>query len=277
MELPIKNNINKKTVFTICSFTVLLLIFYLFIKVNASIKYKSKIADVEYFTLKTNLNNNNLIKIFENNNINDPEKIKEGITKDIKILNIKPLIFTVDNFISEEECNHFVNISKNRKFERGKVHNDYTNEFSNARTNSLMWITHDNDEIVGSVCNRISKLINVPIERAESVQLINYQETQKYEYHYDAFDKESKEWNNQRLYTTLVYLNEVEEGGETSFQKLGIDVKPKKGTLIFFKNCLDDQKTRDLDSLHAGKAVLKGEKFAFNLWFHEKNYKDFQN
>jgi prolyl 4-hydroxylase len=39
----------------------------------------------------------------------------------------------------------------------------------------------------------------------------------------------------QRVITCICYLNTVNEGGETSFDQMGINVKPTKGTaLVFF-------------------------------------------
>ena len=65
----------------------------------------------------------------------------------------------------------------------------------------------------------------------------------------------------------------VEKGGETDFRELNIKIKPKKGKIIVFQNCLNDNKTPHPDSIHAGLPVLEGEKYAFNLWFHEKYYR----
>ena len=35
-------------------------------------------------------------------------------------------------------------------------------------------------------------------------------------------------------YATIAYINDDYEGGSLFFQKLGIEIKPKKGTLLFF-------------------------------------------
>ena len=40
--------------------------------------------------------------------------------------------------------------------------------------------------------------------------------------------------HNDRAGTLLVYLGDVEEGGETSFPVLGISVKPKRGRAVMF-------------------------------------------
>ena len=40
----------------------------------------------------------------------------------------------------------------------------------------------------------------------------------------------------QRTWTTMIYLNDVEEGGETYFKYLNLKIKPKKGLLIGWNN-----------------------------------------
>ena len=75
------------------------------------------------------------------------------------------------------------------------------------------------------------------------------------------------------MVTTLVYLNDVEEGGTTWFSRFGpfgLHVKPKKGKLLLFHNA--DKKTLQVLPMteHAGCAPINGEKYAFNLWFRNK-------
>ena len=77
-----------------------------------------------------------------------------------------------------------------------------------------------------------------------------------------------------RKITTLCYLNNVDEGGETGFDMIDdnpILIKPKKGRLIVFYN-LNDDNSLNLKTKHAGLPVIKGEKWAFNLWLRDYNY-----
>ena len=186
----------------------------------------------------------------------------------------KPLIYTIDNFLTDDECNDIIKLSKKDKFRRGYVlDSDSENSLSELRTNSLIWIDHNKTKNVKRIIDKISYLVSLPSENAEDLQLIRYNKSEHYSHHYDAFEKTSKLSNNQRLVTALVYLTDVKKGGETDFSKIGIRIKPKKGKLIVFYNCLKDGKTPNPDSLHAGLPVIEGTKYAFNLWFHEKCYR----
>ena len=60
-------------------------------------------------------------------------------------------------------------------------------------------------------------------------------------------------------------MNDVEEE-TTEFRDLNISVAPKKGSIVW-KNVLPGTTKVHPLSLHAGRPVTGGEKYAFNLWF----------
>lgn len=65
--------------------------------------------------------------------------------------------------------------------------------------------------------------------------------------------------------TMMSYLNEVDEGGHTMFPTLGIKVKPKKGSALFWPN--------QPPLKHAGDRVVSGEKWIlFYNWPAEQNW-----
>ena len=201
------------------------------------------------------------------------EVVKE---EERKIVCEDPKVFTISNFITEDECNHFIEISK-PKMKRSVVSDDKKGTVSKGRTGENCWLQHFTDEITGRVANRIAKVVGLPIENAESYQVVYYNAGQKYDQHYDAYHKNSTDKSKrclrqggQRVITALVYLNNVEEGGHTSFPNLKIKVEPEKGKLLIFHNCYEGTTNVHINSLHAGTAPIKGEKYAFNLWFREQ-------
>lgn len=68
-----------------------------------------------------------------------------------------------------------------------------------------------------------------------------------------------------RYATVLVYLQDVQVGGETEFPLLGIKVKPKKGLALVW-NSMDREGNCDPLSLHDAKKVEKGHKFIIQRW-----------
>lgn len=196
-----------------------------------------------------------------------------------------PYIYTIDNFLSEKECKFIIKVSKdNLKLagvskmsgEKGLETGKYK-----GRTNSSYWMAHDAYPETLKIAKKIAKRIGCNYMHFESFQVIHYNENEEYKYHYDAYDmnetekykKFTRERGN-RLRTVLVYLNDVIEGGGTGFDSLNeyegeIIVEPKMGKMVVFNNVNDDG-SLNKKSRHAGLPVIKGEKWAFNLWLRER-------
>ncbi len=196
-------------------------------------------------------------------------------TKNKTILCEDPLIYTVDNYLTKDECDYFIKLSKN-KLRRALVSLQKAGNISNGRTGSNCWISHDLSEKTKMVGEKIANLVNHPLENAEKFQIIHYNKTQEYRMHYDSWKHDYSEkslrcirFGGSRLLTVLCYLNNVEEGGGTNFSKLDITVKAKQGRILVFENTFKNNHNRHPLSQHAGMPVLNGEKYAFNLWFRE--------
>lgn len=123
-------------------------------------------------------------------------------------------------------------------------------------------------------------------------QVLRYMDGQKYDAHWDWFDDplhghgKDTEADN-RVATVLMYLGEVEEGGETSLplaelidpkrqvlvrpsecaKKGTLAVRPKKGDALLFWDILPDGKVVDRSALHASCPTLKGTKWTATKWW----------
>lgn len=62
-----------------------------------------------------------------------------------------------------------------------------------------------------------------------------------------------------RIYTTILYLNDDFDGGETTFPTKNIDIKPKKSRLIGFP-C-------SRDYIHGVRPINNGVRFAVASWY----------
>ena len=72
----------------------------------------------------------------------------------------------------------------------------------------------------------------------------------------------------QRIKTALVYLNTINEGGETLFPKLDIRIAPKSGTMVVFSNSDENGKLL-LNSYHAGAPTVSENKWLVTKWIRE--------
>ena len=191
----------------------------------------------------------------------EPKKISDNVT----LYSADPIVYVVNNFLSDDECEAFVEMGKG-KMERAKVISDDESEFHASRTNDFCWLEHSASDVIHEVSKRFSILVKMPINNAEQFQLVYYGPGNEYKPHFDAFDKTTKEGQNnwfpggQRMVTALAYLNDVEEGGATDFPKINVSVKPNKGDVVVFHNCIEGTTEINPQALHGGSPVVAGEK-----------------
>ena len=197
----------------------------------------------------------------------------------IEILHHDPMVYVVERFLSDKECDLFKEIASN-DMKRSKV-SGFDKEknrrglLDNRRTSSHSWIQHSYDKTTTDVALRISELVQVPITHAEAYQILHYSDSQEYQAHHDTFDPSVKDYQHylknggQRIITAIAYLNNVKKGGETSFPSIDRIITPQKGKIVVFQNCYKGTDKPHPDSLHGALPVIKGEKWAFNLWFRK--------
>lgn len=224
------------------------------------------------------------IEIVDTGDYSDYENVLSVSPHDINTTNVlvlceEPKVYTIDDFITEEECNHMINISKD-SMKISLVSDGKNGVVSTGRTSKNAWIQHDFDEITKRIGTKIAHQVNMPLVNAEAFQVIYYDVGCEYRNHYDSWDHDDSEktlrcmkFGGARLKTALVYLNEVEEGGSTKLNRVNVDVSAKKGKLLVFENTYPGTNIKHPLSEHAGMPVIKGEKYAFNLWFKESNSK----
>ncbi len=190
--------------------------------------------------------------------------------------NIAPGVDYYENIFTSYECEHVIEQAK-PLLSASLVAGNKEGFISPGRVSSNCWIPHNKTPVIKMICDKIAYVTCNKLENAEKMQVIHYEVGGKYNAHYDGWEHDNSEkqkrnmkYGGQRLMTALVYLNNVEEGGGTSFPKKNVIAKAKKGCMVVFKNCIDNTNIKDPESLHAGMPVIQGEKWAFNLWFREK-------
>jgi prolyl 4-hydroxylase len=177
----------------------------------------------------------------------------------------EPLIVVLGNVLSDEECDALIRLSKD-KMKRSKIGD--TRDENDMRTSSSTFMEEGESEIVTRVEKRISQIMNIPYEHGEGLQILNYKIGQEYKAHFDFF----KNAGNPRISTMVMYLNDVELGGETYFPKLNFSVSPQKGMAVYFEYFYDNQELNDL-TLHGGAPVIVGDKWAATQWMRRKQVK----
>ncbi|AST91218.1 2OG-Fe(II) oxygenase [Sutcliffiella cohnii] len=197
--------------------------------------------------------------------------IGNKIVTDDRVINIiarleEPLVVILGNVLSDKECDELIKLSKDR-LEHSKVANSL--KVNELRTSSSTFLPEGENEIVARVEKRISQIMNIPVEHGEGLQILNYKIGQEYKAHFDFFTSKSGKVQNPRISTLVMYLNDVEEGGETYFPKLKYSVSPQKGMAVYFEYFYNDQTLNEL-TLHGGAPVTIGDKWAATQWMRRQ-------
>jgi len=207
------------------------------------------------------------------------------------VLSWEPRIFLYKGFLTEAECDELIAKSKPRLMRSG-VSDSTTGEgkVSDIRTSSGMFYSRAETDTIKRIEDRIAHWTMVPAGNGEGIQVLRYEKTQRYDPHHDYFSHEHSDDNGgNRLLTGLMYLADVEEGGETVFPKVkpppeqtraagfsecamkGLAVKPRKGDIVLFWSINTDGRFEP-KSLHGSCPVIKGQKWSATKWIHVGHY-----
>ena len=72
-----------------------------------------------------------------------------------------------------------------------------------------------------------------------------------------------------RIFAWMIYLNDVDDGGMTSFPHYGIKIKPARGKVIIWPS--------EWTHAHAGEILNSGEKYIMTGWMHFSNNEVIEN
>jgi prolyl 4-hydroxylase len=184
----------------------------------------------------------------------------------VRILHRDPFVMIIDDFLQPGEAEHVIAYAKPR-MKRSFVG---TGKYSQARTSSSAFLERSGDHVIRCIEERASQITGIPVNNTEVLQVVWYTKGQEFRPHFDYITREDLLKNplvefGQRYVTMLAYLNEPEEGGGTVFTKLGLKVTPKRNAALVWYNVGLNEK-EDPRTIHSGAPVIRGEKYAINIW-----------
>ena len=188
-----------------------------------------------------------------------------------------PWIVLLENFLSEKEADRIVQIGHTQGYERS-VRTVGVNQpdVTDGRTSDNTWCKEPScmeDPLVSQVLERIATTTKTTVKHSEHLQLLKYEPGQFYVQHHDFIPYQLDLPCGARIMTLFLYLNDVVEGGNTSFPDLGISVKPKKGSALLWPNVKDeDPMEKDPRVEHEAEVVVKGVKYGANAWVHSEDF-----
>jgi prolyl 4-hydroxylase len=186
----------------------------------------------------------------------------------------KAELFAIGNFLSDDECARLCDMI-NEIARPSSLHElDYASGFRTSYSGDL----DPMDSFVRSISRRIDDVLGIDPAFGQAVQGQRYLPGQQFQPHNDWFYTSEKYWQlekargGQRSWTAMVYLNKVEEGGQTHFTDIGVQIEPKPGVLMIWNNALPDGRPNE-GTMHAGTPVVRGTKYVITKWYRTREWR----
>lgn len=187
-----------------------------------------------------------------------------------------PGIILFDNVLSSEECNAIIELARETMEVSTVMGDDGALVDPDARSSTGTYLVSGVSPVLDAVEARIAELVAWPIGQTERLAVTRYRPGDKFQSHLDYFREDELPYHmaaideaGQRVGTIILYLSDVQSGGGTVFDMAGLEIRPKRGSVLYFSYQLADG-SMDVASLHGGAPVLAGEKWIATLWLRER-------
>jgi predicted 2-oxoglutarate/Fe(II)-dependent dioxygenase YbiX len=184
-----------------------------------------------------------------------------------------PKIWTIESFLSEEECQNLIIFSENKSYKEATVSlKSGAKMIKNIRNNERL--IYEDEKLAQNYWQKlkdfcptcINEIVKEEIQNYQAVGLnprfrfYKYESNQRFKKHIDGrvqLEKEGEEYESR--ITFMIYLSDDFEGGQTTFDYKNeenntlqkIEIRPKTGTALCFVH----------EIKHEGKPVPKGTKY----------------
>lgn len=190
---------------------------------------------------------------------------------DPELIHSEPGIVVFDKFLNEDECTKLKKIPPCFHLSglaNGSDNINYRNSLSFVCNGDYLKL-----DIIQKIQKRIETIVKIKKENFEEMVITKYNKGGFYGKHHDFILEETNPENfkklGPRILTFLIYLSDVDDGGQTCFFHLNKSVEPKMGRAILWTNVLDNLDKNEL-SAHEALKVLEGEKYISQTWIHSK-------
>ena len=194
-----------------------------------------------------------------------------------QVVRASPRTVAVREFLPRAACDWLIALAGGR-LAPARVYNrsDGAPLEVSTRSNTAFELSFiDCDLIVHLTRARIAATIGVPVGALESSQILHYDVGEAFALHHDYLDPAEPGGRvdiaarGQRMVTFLTYLNDDFEGGATAFPALDLRHRGGAGDGLYFAN-IDSSGAPMPQTLHAGEAPTRGEKWVFSQWIRNR-------
>lgn len=194
------------------------------------------------------------------------------------MMDLSNFVYYKERVFSEEFCDNLIDLFEKKNAEKetyvgrmaGGINPNVKNtteinlfdypEYINNQTFYSVLNNHVNNHFLGNLPGRF--YFDAPAR--VFIGACNYEicQIQKYEKgvgHYESWHIEIENLpSSNRVFSMIVYLNDVEEGGETGFLYSDLKIKPKKGALVIFPSAFP--------FVHCGFKPISNDKYIIATW-----------
>lgn len=195
----------------------------------------------------------------------------EAHPKALRIPSTRLDIFIVRDFLDRRDCADLVALIDGDR-EPSKLLSPINDpEFRTSESSNL----DPYDEAVIRVEGKLTDLMGIDPAHGETIQGQRYAIGQQFKPHFDFFHETEAYWEEmqasggQRTWTAMVFLNDVEEGGQTFFEQAAVKVTPRRGNLLTWNN-MDESGQPNSFAIHQGMPVIAGTKYIITKWYRER-------
>lgn len=175
-------------------------------------------------------------------------------------------IVVVDNFCTAGEAAEVIEVARDRQVRSGVlIDGKFRDHEGRVSYTAQLYGARFRYPGLFPLMQRAAMLTGLPYTHIEAVYVTRYPEGGLYNEHIDF----GSEYEVDRLYTVLLYLNTVpeEQGGATVFPRLRVAVQPQVGRAVTWTNKNPDG-SGHVENSHAAMPVTNGgEKWVIQFWF----------
>lgn len=190
----------------------------------------------------------------------------------------RPTIAVLEGVLDADECFMLRELARTR-LARSQVVNPGTGVgvVQAIRTSEGANFGRGETELIARIDARAAAIMGLGEDHGEGLQAMRYGVGAEYVPHFDYFppDDPGSEPHlrngGQRVSTLIMYLDDVEAGGETVFPRIDFSYVPRRGQALYFEYTASDGSLDPL-SLHGGAPVLSGEKWILTKWMRERAF-----
>lgn len=190
----------------------------------------------------------------------------DGCVVGWRVLSVDPPVLLFENLLSADECAALIALGGPRWIPSLVGNSALATVTTMSRERTSLSASVDYDwPVVRKLHDRLRHMSGLETIQLE---LIQYTGGQEFRLHHDGAE---------RRYTFVVYLNDLsgeDDGGETVLPHLKLQVKPRRGSALYFRNCRVGEDgdgdllpaTPDNRVTHAALPVRRPPKFIVNAW-----------